>query len=101
MATATSVDIGSLITKSPEIRGGRAAIAGTGMLVRTIVGLHQQGASPEEISERKYQALAQVYAALAYYYANQQEIEDDMAAYDREYETLEREWEEAHTEERA
>jgi uncharacterized protein (DUF433 family) len=100
MASATSIDIGTFITKSEEIRGGRPVIVGTGMMVRTIVNLHKQGAHPDEIAEWKYLTLAQVYAALAYYYANRQEIENDIDAYDSEYDTLEREWEQPHTEDR-
>jgi uncharacterized protein (DUF433 family) len=92
MAIPASVDIGTLISKSPEVRGGRPVIAGTGTMVRTIIGLHKEGARAEEIAQRKYLTLAQVHAALAYYYANQQEIETDMAEYDAEYKQLEKAW---------
>jgi uncharacterized protein (DUF433 family) len=92
MATAMSVDIGTLISKSPKVREGRPVIAGTGMTVRGIVGMHLDGVTVEEIARRKYLTLAQVHAALAYYYANQKEIEDDIAAYEAEYARLEKEW---------
>ena len=101
MATASHDNISPLITKSPEVRDGRPVIAGTGMMVRTLAGLYIEGATPEEIAERKYLTLAQVYAALAYYRANRSEIENDMTAYDREYESLEMEWRKTHLEESA
>ena len=78
---ATTVEIGSLITRSPEIRGGRPRIAGTGVTVRRIVSWYQLGLTPEEITrEIPHLTLAQVHAALAYYHANRDEIEADLAA---------------------
>ena len=89
---ATDIDIGSLIVSSPEIRGGRPRIAGTGVTVRRIVGWYKLGLTPEEIPDRiGHLTLAQVYAALAYYHANRDAIEADMAAEDTEAERLERE----------
>jgi uncharacterized protein (DUF433 family) len=74
-------DIGSLIVRSDDVRGGRPRVAGTGVTVRRIVGWYKQGLSPEEITtEIPHLSLAQVYAALTYYHANQQEIEADIAA---------------------
>ena len=82
---ATTVEIGSLITRAPEIRGGRPRIAGTGVRVRRIVSWYQLGLTPEEITrEIPHLTLAQVYAALAYYHANRQEIETDLAAEEAE-----------------
>jgi uncharacterized protein (DUF433 family) len=73
-------DIGTLITRSPEIRGGRPRIAGTSVTVRRIVWWYRQGLSPEEIADQfEHVTLAQVYAALAYYHANREEIEADLA----------------------
>src|SRR5205823_3682787 len=74
-------EIGSLITRTPEIREGRPRIAGTGVTVRRIVIWYQLGLSPEEIArEIPHLTLAQIYAALAYYHANRDEIEADIAA---------------------
>lgn len=87
----TATDIGTLITRSPEIRGGRPRIAGTGVTVRRIAVLHRQGLLPEAIAEEfGHLSLAQVHAALAYYYANRSEIEDDLAQEETEYDRLER-----------
>ena len=88
----TPNDIGTLIVRTPEIRGGRPRIAGTGVTVRRIVGWYKLGLSPEEITlEIPHLSLAQVYAALAYYHANRAEIETDIASEEAEVERLERE----------
>ena len=90
---ATVTEIGMLICRRPEIRGGRPCIAGTGVSVRRIAQWHNMGQIPEEIVETfgGHLSLAQVHAALAYYYANQTEIDADLEAEDREAEALERE----------
>jgi len=78
---ANVVEVGTLIVRTPEVRGGRPRIAGTGVTVRRIVGWYKLGLSPEEIADRiGYLSLAQVHAALAYYHANREEIEADIAA---------------------
>jgi uncharacterized protein (DUF433 family) len=89
---ATAIDIGALIVRTPEVRGGRPRVAGTGVTVRRIVGWYKLGLSPEEmVSEIPHLTLAQVYAALAYYHANREEVESDIAAEEVEAERLERE----------
>lgn len=89
---ATVTDIGTLIVQTPEIRGGRPRIAGTGVTVRRIVGWYKLGWSPEEIARRVgHLSLAQVHAALTYYHANQEAIEADIAAEEAEAERIERE----------
>src|SRR6266542_165252 len=61
-----AVDIGTLIVRSPEIRGGRPRVAGTGVTVRTIAICHKSGLSAEEIAdELRRSTLAHVHAALA------------------------------------
>jgi uncharacterized protein (DUF433 family) len=78
---SVSFDIGSLIASKPGVNGGRPCIAGTGTSVRCIAVYDMQGYSPEEIvADRPYLTLAQVHAALAYYWANTSEIEADLAA---------------------
>jgi uncharacterized protein (DUF433 family) len=75
------VDVGALIERSPEIRNGRPCIAGTGVTVRRIAGWSNSGLSPEEIAaEIPHLTLAGIHAALAYYYANREEIDADIAA---------------------
>lgn len=87
--TQTLVDIGSLITSSPEIQGGRPIVRGTGTTVGRIVTLYKQGYSTDDIvADKDYLTLAQVHAALAYYYTNPQAIDSDLAAEAAEYERL-------------
>jgi uncharacterized protein (DUF433 family) len=49
---STTIEIGSLITRTPEIRGGRPRIAGTGVSVQRIVSWYKLGLSAEEIADR-------------------------------------------------
>src|SRR5688572_20357530 len=84
MATAT--DIGAMISRSPEIRGGQPRIAGSGVTVMRRAGWHQLRCSPEEIARKTSLSLAQIHAALAYYYAIQETIDADLANEGAEYE---------------
>ncbi len=67
------------ITKTPGICGGRACIAGHRIRVQDIVVWHERrGYCPDEIVDLfPGITLADVYAALAYYFDNRQEIEDE------------------------
>ena len=92
MSGSAVVEIGSLISRSPGIKRGTPHIAGTGVTVRTIVRWYKLGMSPEEIAaEYSHLELAQVYAALAYYHANREEMEAQLAAEEVESERLEQE----------
>jgi uncharacterized protein (DUF433 family) len=89
---ATVTDIGTLITETPGICGGRPHIAGTGVSVRRIVGWYKMGETPEEIATQiPHLSLAQVHAALAYYHANQNKMDTAMAAEEAEQDRLEQE----------
>ncbi len=82
-------DIGELIVRKPEIRGGRPLLARTGVSVRSIVVRYKRGLTPEEIADSYgHLSLAQVYAALTYYHANREEIEADLEAENRLYDQL-------------
>ena len=84
-----TLDIGTLIVRTPGIRGGRPCIAGTGVTVQRIAGWYKLGLSPEEIAEEVgHLTLAQVHAALAYYHANREEIESAIAADEAEADRL-------------
>jgi uncharacterized protein (DUF433 family) len=75
MATAAKT-VYSHITKDPEVCGGRACIDGTRIRVVDIACLQREGYTPEKMLE-VYPSLnlAQVHAALAYYYDHSEEIE--------------------------
>ena len=89
---AIASDIGALIVSTPEIRSGRPRVAGTGVTVKRVVSWYKLGLSPEEIADEiGHLTLAQVYAALAYYHANRNEIEADIADDDAEAALLEEE----------
>ncbi|MCX8090912.1 MAG: DUF433 domain-containing protein [Verrucomicrobiae bacterium] len=92
MNTSGTVEIGQLITRTPGIKGGTPHISGTGVTVRTIVRWYRAGFLPEEIAERiGHITLAQVHAALAYYYANRDMMDQDMTDEEAESEGLEKE----------
>jgi uncharacterized protein (DUF433 family) len=67
------------IEKTQGVCGGRACIVGHRIRVQDIVVWHEKrGYSPEEIVEMfPGIGLADVYAALTYYFDNRQEIEDE------------------------
>jgi len=82
---AVVIEIGSLISRRPDIRGGRPCIAGTGVSVRRLAGWHNEGLIREEIARKiGHVSLAQVHAALAYYHANKPEIDSDLEEEERE-----------------
>lgn len=88
-----STEVGSLLTRSAEIRQNRPCVAGTRTTVHRIAAWYKLGESPEEIArEYPHLTLAGVYAALAYYHANQAEIEAELAADAAEEEQIESEW---------
>ncbi len=92
MATTTTVNIGTLIARSPDKFEDKPYIAGTGITVRRIVGWYKLGYEAEEIlREIDHLNIAQVYAALAYYHANKQSIEDDIAEEEAEHRRIEAE----------
>lgn len=50
-----------------------------------IVGMYKEGLTPEQIASEKPLPVVEVYAALTYYHANRQEIEDAIAEEQAEY----------------
>ena len=88
-----SVDIGSLIISTPDMKQGRPRIAGTGITVHRIGIWYKLGYSPEEIAyQYGHLTLAQVYAALAYYHANREQIDAEIAAEEAEADSIEQEY---------
>ncbi len=80
---ASPVEIGTLIERIPGHCGGRPKIARTRITVSRVAAMHKSGMTAEEIVETYgHLSLAQVHAALAYYHANPEEIETDLAEED-------------------
>ena len=79
MATAAKV-VYSHITKQSGVRGGKACIDNTRISVVDVVALLKQGLGDQQIVER-YPSLnlAQIHAAISYYYENREELEADLA----------------------
>jgi uncharacterized protein (DUF433 family) len=87
----TTVDIGTLISRTPGLHGGVPHISGKGVTVRRIISWYKRGLTAEDIGDRiGHITLAEVYAALAYYHANSAEIESDIAQQAAEAGRLER-----------
>ena len=88
MPPATT-DIGTLIARDANICGDRPHITGTRITVGRIATLWKQGSTPEEIAENwGYLTLAQVYAALAYYHANREAVEQTLQQDEDDYDDL-------------
>ena len=64
------------IEMSPDVAGGRPRIIGHRITVQNVVIWHERmGLSADEIASNYGLSLADVYAALAYYYDHRQEID--------------------------
>jgi len=90
MATAAKAFYGH-ITHNPRVLGGRACIDDTRIRVIDIVQLLHEGRRPEDMLDvfAVPLTLAQVHAALAYYYDHPQEVEEahrDGERWEAEYE---------------
>ena len=66
------------IVATPGVCGGKPRIANTRMRVQDVAVNHKSGMTVEEIMEGFGLEAAQVYAALAYYYDHQEEIDRQM-----------------------
>jgi uncharacterized protein (DUF433 family) len=76
METVKSIN---LITTNSNIRNGRPCVAGTSLEVAVIAVariVHEH--TPEQIAANYDLPLAEVYAALSYYYAHKTEIDADI-----------------------
>jgi len=76
MSNATDI---KYIVTDPEIYGGRPIIAGRRIAVIDVAVWTQQGMTPEQIAAEFSLSLAQIHAALAYYYDHQQELDKQLA----------------------
>jgi len=82
------------ITKIPDVCGGRPAIDHTRVRVVDIVFLQKEGYTPEKMLEEYPDLnLAQVHAALTYYYDHKEEIDAIIESDRRAFENTHQEWE--------
>ncbi|MCC7366322.1 MAG: DUF433 domain-containing protein [Dehalococcoidia bacterium] len=91
---AATIELASLLSRDPEVKGGRLCIAGTGILVNRIAVLYDEGATTEEIVRRLYgvPSLAAVHAAVAYYLANRDAVDAEIDRDDAVLTQLASEW---------
>ena len=81
MDSVMSTAIDTLLSRSAGICGGCIRIDGTRITVHQVVTCYQRGLSAEEIIDQyPHTNLAQIYAALAYYHANRDEIDRELEA---------------------
>ena len=88
MSSTAPFDIGTLITCTPGVYGGRPCLAGTRFPVLQIVAHAQAGIGPEQLAEAFSLDLMKVYAGYAYYFANKQSLDAELAADIAEYERM-------------
>lgn len=87
--TSTVTNISLLISRVRGVCGNQPCITGTRVTIGRIAILWKSGLTAEEIADRiEHLSLGQVYAALAYYHANRQEIEQILEDERREYDRL-------------
>ena len=76
-STVLSIDT---IVSNPAVRSGRPIIAGTTLRVQDVAAHHiYRHYTPDELAYQLEISLAQVYAALAYYYEHKEEIDAQLA----------------------
>jgi uncharacterized protein (DUF433 family) len=69
------------IEKSPGVAGGKPRIAGRRITVQNIVVWHERmGKSVDEISAEYDLSIADIHAALAYYFDHREEIDESLRA---------------------
>jgi uncharacterized protein (DUF433 family) len=79
MSSPTTILAIEHIVKTPGICGGKPRVAGRRMKVSEIILWHTRSGWPvEKIAEQFGLTLAQVHAALAYYYDHRDEIEQQI-----------------------
>ncbi|MEX0784642.1 MAG: DUF433 domain-containing protein [Dehalococcoidia bacterium] len=86
MAAAATVDIGTLITRTPGVYGGRPCLAGTRFPVLQVAVMYREGMTAEQMREHHPELeLSWLYAGIAHYLANRQAVDDELAENAREH----------------
>lgn len=68
---------GTAIVKDEDVMGGAARINGTRIRVSDVFSHYRAGTSPEEIADTFDIDLAEVHAAISYWYAHQEEMDGE------------------------
>jgi uncharacterized protein (DUF433 family) len=79
MGSTAPFDIGTLITCTPIVYGGRPCLAGTRFPILQIVAHAQAGTTPTELAKQFSLDLGKVHAGFAYYYANKAALDAEFA----------------------
>jgi uncharacterized protein (DUF433 family) len=83
MSDVTILAINTIVS-NPTIRAGRPMIAGTTLRVQDVAAHHiYRHLTPDELADQLQISLAQVHAALAYYYTHQDEMNAQIEEDDR------------------
>jgi uncharacterized protein (DUF433 family) len=84
-----STILDSMLVRTPGVCGGRIRIDGTRITVHRIATLYRQGQTAEDIAQTyTHLSLGQIYTALAYYHANRDLIDSELATANAEYDEL-------------
>lgn len=84
-----AVELNSLLVRTPGVNGGKLCLEGTGFSMFRAASLFQQGYTAEEIGyEYPHLKLSHLYAALAYYLVNRDEVDREMGELQAEGERL-------------
>ncbi|MDY6761974.1 MAG: DUF433 domain-containing protein [Candidatus Nanohaloarchaea archaeon] len=75
--TVEEESAGTGILKDEDVMGGAARIDGTRIRVSDIFSHYRAGTSPEEIADIFDISLADVHAAISYWYAHQGEMQEE------------------------
>ena len=88
MASTAPFDIGTLITSTPNVYGGRPCLAGTRFPVLQIVAHVRAGTTPQELADNYDLDIEKVHAGYAYYFANKNSLDAEFAEDVAEFERM-------------
>lgn len=73
------VELNSLLVSKPDYREGRPCLRGTGITVHTVAAHYKRGLTAEKMAEDNPGLDAgALHAAIAYYFANREQIESEL-----------------------
>lgn len=81
MALRPAIKLSSLLVTRPGYRQGRPCLRGTGITVHAVAAAYLAGLSAQEICQQNPDLDPSLfYAALAYYFANREQVEAELEA---------------------